>query len=48
MNWWPLAAKHVGERKLRSQLRALGYPVGDLLQFGSQALRTAKMVASSI
>ena len=37
INWWPLAAKHVGERKLRSQLRALGYPVGDLLQFGSRA-----------
>lgn len=42
VNWWPLAAKHVGERKLRSQLRALGYPVGDLLQFGSQAYALRK------
>ena len=41
VNWWPLAAKHVGERKLR-QLRALGYPVGDLLQFGTQAFALRK------
>ena len=42
INWWPLAAKHVGERKLRSQLRALGYPVGELLQFGTQAFALRK------
>ena len=42
VNWWPLAAKHVGERKLRSQLRALGYLAGDLLQFGAQAFALRK------
>ena len=42
VNWWPLAAKHVGERKLRSQLRTLGYPVGDLLQFGAHASAVRK------
>ena len=37
INLWPLVARHVGERRLRAQLRACGYPVGDLLKFGTQA-----------
>ena len=50
LNCWPLVAKHVGERRLRAQLRSLGYPVGDFLRFGTQAsgLCPSKMVASQI
>ena len=34
---WPLAARHVGERRLRAQLQLLGWPVGRLLRFGATA-----------
>eukprot|EP00435_Cladocopium_sp_Y103_P007195 s4968_g2.t1 len=40
--WWPLVARHVGERQLRAQLRAVGYPVGELLQFGTRAYALRK------
>eukprot|EP00435_Cladocopium_sp_Y103_P010101 s2171_g2.t1 len=29
---WPLAARHIGERRLRRQLHELGWPVGRLLR----------------
>eukprot|EP00438_Fugacium_kawagutii_P036614 Skav217824 [mRNA] locus=scaffold889:271892:280114:- [translate_table: standard] len=34
---WPLGVRHIAERRLRSQLRAVGWPTGDLLPFGSKA-----------
>ena len=42
INLWPLVARHVGERRLRAQLRGCGYPVGDLLKFGTQAYALRK------
>ena len=39
---WPLVATHVGERRLRGQLRSLGLPVGHLLQFGTRAYALKK------
>ena len=42
INLWPLVARHVGERRLRAQLRTCGYPVGDLLKFGTQAFALRK------
>ena len=39
---WPLAAIHIGERRLRGQLRSLGLPVGPMLQFGSKAYALKK------
>eukprot|EP00438_Fugacium_kawagutii_P026282 Skav208236 [mRNA] locus=scaffold2601:200137:204873:+ [translate_table: standard] len=34
---WPLAARQVGERRLRSQLQQLGWPTGEMLPFGTRA-----------
>eukprot|EP00438_Fugacium_kawagutii_P017886 Skav201903 [mRNA] locus=scaffold3992:11450:20578:- [translate_table: standard] len=42
LHQWPLAARHASERRLRSQLRAVGWPVGDLLPFGSTAFSLRK------
>ena len=42
INWWPLIAMHVGERRFRAQLRSVGYPVGDLLKFGTRAYALRK------
>ena len=39
---WPLVARHVGERRLRSQLHQLGWPTGRLLRFGCQAFALKK------
>eukprot|EP00438_Fugacium_kawagutii_P019184 Skav219373 [mRNA] locus=scaffold76:661740:669233:+ [translate_table: standard] len=39
---WPLAARHASERRLRGQLREVGWPVGDLLPFGSTAFSLRK------
>ena len=39
---WPLAAIHIGERRLRGQLRSLGYPSGPLLKFGAKAYALKK------
>ena len=39
---WPLAARHLGERRLRRQLNALGWPVGRLLKFGAKAYALRK------
>ena len=42
LNHWPMAARHVGERRLRSQLHRLGWPVGRLLRFGCTAFALKK------
>ena len=42
LNQWPLAARHLGERRLRRQLNALGWPVGRLLKFGAKAYALRK------
>ena len=42
LNQWPLAAIHIGERRLRGQLRSLGVPVGPLLKFGAKAYALKK------
>eukprot|EP00435_Cladocopium_sp_Y103_P067668 s1206_g30.t1 len=39
---WPLAARHIGERRLRRQLHQLGWPVGRLLRFGATAYALRK------
>ena len=39
---WPLAARHIGERRLRNQLHHTGWPVGHLLRFGSKAYALKK------
>ena len=39
---WPLAARHIGERRLRAQLQLLGWPVGPLLRFGATAYALRK------
>ena len=39
---WPLAVRHVGERRLRNQLNHAGWPVGRLLRFGSKAYALKK------
>ena len=39
---WPLAAIHIGERRLRGQLRSLGFPSGPLLKFGAKAYALKK------
>ena len=39
---WPLAVRHVGERRLRNQLNHAGWPVGKLLRFGSKAYALKK------
>ena len=39
---WPLAAIHVGERRLRNQLAILGFPTGKLLRFGTKAFALKK------
>ena len=44
----PLVARHVGERRLRAQLRAVGYPVGELLQFWHSGIRSEEVVAASL
>eukprot|EP00913_Durusdinium_trenchii_P015946 g14985.t1 len=42
LDCWPLAAIHIGERRLRGQLRSMGIPVGPLLQFGAKAYALKK------
>ena len=34
---WPLALRHVGERRLRCQLQSIGWPAAPLLKFGTKA-----------
>lgn len=42
---WPLALRHVGERRLRCQLQGAGWPAAPLLKFGTRAfaLKTSIM-----
>ena len=39
---WPLALRHVGERRLRSQLQGVGWPTAPLLKFGVKAYALKK------
>ena len=39
---WPLASRHIGERRLRLQLQRLGWPAGRLLRFGARAFALRK------
>ena len=36
-DYWPLAARHAGERRLRKQLQQVGWVVPQLLHFGARA-----------
>ena len=42
LDFWPLAARHMGERRLRSQLQRVGWPTAPMLQFGSKAYALRK------
>ena len=42
LNHWPLALRHVGERRLRSQLQGIGWPAAPLLKFGTRAFALKK------
>eukprot|EP00438_Fugacium_kawagutii_P032909 Skav221774 [mRNA] locus=scaffold2426:73054:81328:- [translate_table: standard] len=42
LDYWPLAARHVAERRLRCQLQRLGWPTGSLLAFGTPAFAVRK------
>eukprot|EP00435_Cladocopium_sp_Y103_P029326 s3762_g7.t1 len=42
LSQWHLAARHLGERRLHSQLNILGWPVGRLLKFGAKAYALRK------
>ena len=39
---WPLAARHVAERRLRLQLQSVGWPSAPLLKFGTRAFALRK------
>ena len=39
---WPLAARHIGERRLRNQLKGVGWPASPMLRFGSKAFALRK------
>ena len=39
---WPLAARHIAERRLRLQLQRVGWPAAPLLKFGTRALALRK------
>eukprot|EP00435_Cladocopium_sp_Y103_P052700 s362_g16.t1 len=40
--FWPLAARHASERRLRNQLEALGQPTRPMLKFGQTGFATQK------
>ena len=40
--YWPLAARHIGERRLRNQLKGVGWPASPMLRFGSKAFALRK------
>ena len=42
VKYWPLAARHVGERRCRQQLEALGIPTAPLLPFGTRGFAFRK------
>ena len=39
---WPLCARHIGERRLRSQLQSVDFPTAPLLRFGIKAYALRK------
>ena len=41
-HFWPLAARHSGEERLRQQLWDLGIPTPELLPFGARAMAKRK------
>ena len=42
LKYWPLIARHVGERRLRRQLSKVGWHVAPLLRFGTKAYAIRK------
>eukprot|EP00438_Fugacium_kawagutii_P007098 Skav200526 [mRNA] locus=scaffold2291:63661:70974:+ [translate_table: standard] len=42
LEWWPLLARHLGERRLRRELISLGWPAKPLLRFGAKVWALAK------
>eukprot|EP00435_Cladocopium_sp_Y103_P017368 s2125_g4.t1 len=42
LDHWPLAARHIGERRLRCQLQRLGWPTAPMLSFGTKAFALRK------
>ena len=42
LKFWPLIARHVGERRLRHQLSKVGWPVAPLLRFGTKTFAIRK------
>eukprot|EP00435_Cladocopium_sp_Y103_P033382 s1981_g8.t1 len=42
LDHWPLAARHIGERRLRCQLQRVGWPTSPMLQFGAKAFAPRK------
>eukprot|EP00435_Cladocopium_sp_Y103_P023447 s854_g5.t1 len=42
LDHWPLAARHIGERRLRAQLQRVGWPASPMLAFGSKAFALRK------
>ena len=42
MDHWPLCARHIGERRLRSQLQSVGFPTAPMLRFGCKAYALRK------
>eukprot|EP00435_Cladocopium_sp_Y103_P005472 s1608_g1.t2 len=42
LKFWPLAARHASERRLRAQLEALGQPTRSMLKFGQTGFATQK------
>ena len=39
---WPVALRHIGERRLRCQLQGIGWPAAPLLKFGTTAFALKK------
>eukprot|EP00435_Cladocopium_sp_Y103_P018479 s2475_g4.t1 len=42
LEFWPLAARHIGERRLRNQLQRVGWPAAPMLNFGCRAFALRK------
>ena len=45
-HYWPLAARHSGEERLRQQLWDLGIPSPELLPFGARAMAKGRLGSS--
>ena len=42
VSFWPMVARHVGERRLRHQLTKVGWPASPMLRFGTKAYAVKK------